>query len=171
MALTPCRECGREVSRDAFSCPQCGAPRPSLLEWTDAGFEWKSQRRIFGIPLVHVAFGSDARGKLRVAKGLVAVGQFGVGLVTVAQFGVGVIFGFGQFILGLSVLSQFAAGLLVGVGQLATGVFAVGQFVVGIYGMGQEGWAKYFWGPSRVDMEAVAMFSTIYSKISALFGF
>lgn len=29
MALRPCRECGREVSTEAVSCPQCGVPEPT----------------------------------------------------------------------------------------------------------------------------------------------
>jgi hypothetical protein len=29
MALAPCRECGREVSTEAPSCPSCGVPRPT----------------------------------------------------------------------------------------------------------------------------------------------
>lgn len=28
MALTPCPECGREISTLAATCPHCGAPRP-----------------------------------------------------------------------------------------------------------------------------------------------
>ena len=28
MALRPCRECGREISTEATTCPQCGAPDP-----------------------------------------------------------------------------------------------------------------------------------------------
>lgn len=30
MALRPCRECNREVSTEAASCPHCGVPRPAL---------------------------------------------------------------------------------------------------------------------------------------------
>ncbi|MBI5250602.1 MAG: zinc ribbon domain-containing protein [Desulfomonile tiedjei] len=171
MALKPCRECGNEVSSDAFSCPKCGAPRPALPTWTGTGYEWKSQRKIFGIPLVHVAFGTNANGRVRIAKGVIAVGQMGIGLITVAQFGIGIIFGLGQFMLGLTVLAQFAGGLLVGIGQLATGVIAVGQFVAGIYGLAQTGWAKYLWSPHRTDMEAVALFYTVYTKLAGLFGF
>ena len=29
MALQPCRECGREVSTEAATCPHCGTPRPT----------------------------------------------------------------------------------------------------------------------------------------------
>ena len=63
-----------------------------------------------GYPLVHIAFGKDSRGKWRVAKGVIAIGQFALGLITVAQFGVGLLFGFGQFLFGGVVLAQFAGG-------------------------------------------------------------
>ena len=29
MALKPCRECGKKVSTEAQSCPNCGAPHPT----------------------------------------------------------------------------------------------------------------------------------------------
>jgi hypothetical protein len=170
MALKPCRECGREVSTDAAGCPSCGAPWPARERWTGTGFEWKSKRRLFGIPLIHVAFGRDGQGKIRVAKGFIAVGQFAIGLVTVAQFGIGILFGFGQFMLGLTVVAQFAAALLVGIGQLASGVVTVGQVVVGIYGLCQTGWVKYMWSYTRVDMEAVALYCTIAMRVQEWLG-
>lgn len=114
--LTPCRECGTPVSERARICPKCGAPRPALKEWKGTGFEWKSQKTLYGWPLVHIAVGRDAGGRLRVAKGVIAIGQFAVGLVTVAQFGVGLLFGFGQFIFGLTALAQFAVALVLGIG-------------------------------------------------------
>jgi hypothetical protein len=158
MSLSTCRECGAEVSGQARACPHCGAPRPADLTWAGTGFEWKSARTYRGYPLIHVAFGRDRRGKLRVAKGIVAVGQFALGLVTVAQFGVGVIFGFGQFILGGAVLAQLALGLAVAVGQVAVGYAAVGQVVLACYGLGQIGLAQHLWSLSRQDEAAVKFF-------------
>jgi len=117
-----------------------------------------------------VAIGRDGSGRLHVAKGVVAIGQFGIGLITIAQFGIGFLFGFGQFSLGLITLAQLSFGLLLGVGQVATGVFAVGQLVLGIYGLCQSGIAKYMWSPGRVDMEAVAMFYTIQMRLRDLIG-
>jgi hypothetical protein len=134
------------------------------------GREWKSRAKLFGIPLVHVAYGTDEHGKIRVAKGFIAVGQFAVGAITVAQFGIGIIFGLGQFVAGLLVVGQVAIGLILGVGQLACGLFAIGQFVVGIYGLCQFGWARYMWSPERTDMEAVATFYTIQMKLRQLLG-
>src|SRR4030042_3418169 len=161
MALATCRECGGEVSVQAFTCPRCGAPRPADATWTGPGFEWKSQATYLGYPLVHVAFGRDARGQRRVAKGVGAVGQFAVGLITVAQVGVGLLFGFGQFILGLTVLAQFAVAALVGVGQFATGYVAIGQFVLAYYGLAQLGLGEFLWSTHRRDPAAGAFFRSL----------
>jgi hypothetical protein len=158
MALTPCRECLAEVSDQARACPHCGAPQPANPTWSGTGYEWKSSRTYGGYPLVHIAFGRDSRGKWRVAKGIIAIGQFALGLVTVAQFGVGLLFGFGQFLIGSAVLAQFAGGLLVGVGQIATGYVAIGQVILAYYGLGQIGLAKFLWSTSRKDPEAVQFF-------------
>ena len=96
MALSTCRECGAEVNDRPGALPRCGAPQPANPAWSGTGFEWKSSRTYAGFPLVHIAFGKDSRGKRRVAKGVIAIGQFALGLITVAQFGVGLVFGFGQ---------------------------------------------------------------------------
>ncbi|OIQ78754.1 hypothetical protein GALL_395360 [mine drainage metagenome] len=32
MALTKCRECGKEISTEATSCPHCGAPKPATAK-------------------------------------------------------------------------------------------------------------------------------------------
>jgi hypothetical protein len=161
MSLTTCRECRAQVSTEALSCPHCGAPRPAQLSWTGTGLDWKSGRTCFGYPLVHIAVGRDSRGKLRVAKGVIAIGQFAVGLIAVAQFGVGLLFGFGQFMLGLTVVAQLAGGVLVGIGQLATGYVAVGQMVLAYYGLAQLGLGEYLWTAGkfgRKDPEAVQYF-------------
>jgi hypothetical protein len=168
MALSPCRECGADVSDQARACPRCGAPQPANPAWSGTGFEWQSTRAYGGYPLVHIAFGKDRRGKRRVAKGVIAIGQYALGLVTVAQFGVGLVFGFGQFIFGTAVLAQFAGGLAVGVGQFATGYVAVGQFVLAYYGLGQIGLAQFLWSPSRKDGEAVRYFLSWWDYLKYL---
>jgi len=124
------------------------------------GFEWKTRAKLWGLPLVCIAFGSDSRGRPRVAKGWLALGQFAVGVVVVAQFGLGFV-SLGQVALGVVAGGQLALGLLTGMGQMAIGTFAVGQAVIGVYGKGQVGWADYLWSAGRTDMEAVAMFETI----------
>lgn len=171
MALVPCRECSKEVSGSAWTCPNCGAPFPSKAVWKGYwGINWRSRTTIFGIPLVHVAIGLNQYRRPMMAKGIIAIGQFAVGAITIAQFGVGILFGLGQFLVGSVVLAQFALAGVIGIGQIATGIVAIGQFVAGLYGLCQGGFAKYMWSPHRVDMEAVALFYTIYERILRLFG-
>lgn len=133
--LTYCRDCNHVVSLDARSCPSCGAPRPARPTWTGYGYEYKSKTTVLGIPLVHIAFGKDQNGKLRVAHGIVAIGQFGRGVICIAQFGFGVIS-----------ITQFGIGLLAAAGQLVIGAFAAGQFPIALYAFGQVPiallWAK-----------------------------
>lgn len=106
-SMPKCRECGRQVSGQAFQCPSCGAPYPARAKWDGYGFEYKSQATLFGWPLLHISFKFRPNRMPVPARGIFAVGQFGVGVVTIAQFGLGV-FCLGQFIVGAYVLSQFA---------------------------------------------------------------
>lgn len=140
--LASCRVCARDVSTEAYMCPHCGAPFPTRKNGCATGYEWKSPITVRGLPLVHIAYGRDKNGKVRVAKGIVAIGQFGVGVVTIAQCGVGAVFGLGQAVvapiaigqlaLGLAALGQFGFGLLFGLGMIATGIIkAIGMLTFG----------------------------------------
>jgi hypothetical protein len=98
------------------------------------GYEWKSEATLFGLPLVHVAFGWDLEtGRFRIARGIIAIGQVAVGLITIAQFGVGLFCGIGQFVFGGFVLAQFAVGVVIAIGQFAVGIYAAGQFAAGLH--------------------------------------
>jgi len=165
MTLIPCRECKKQISENAKSCPECGAPLPAKKEWSCTGYEWKSETTIYGYPFIHIAFGQNEKGKYRVAKGVIAIGQFAIGVITIAQFGIGFLFGFGQFIFGLTAVAQFAGALIFGFGQIATGYAAIGQIVFSHYGIAQTGFAKYLWSSTRKDPEALEFFSRIAEKI------
>lgn len=131
-ALVPCRTCAKDVSSEAVACPHCGAPFPTRTQWKGHGYEWKSKQTLFGLPLVHIAVGRDKNNKLRVAKGIIAIGQFGVGAITIAQFGVGAVFGLGQFVVAPIAVGQFALGLAA-IGQIGIGILAgLGQFSTGL---------------------------------------
>jgi hypothetical protein len=129
------------------------------------GLSGSPPRPSLGYPLIHVAVGKDAQGRRRVAKGVIAIGQFAVGLVTIAQFGVGLLFGFGKFIFGFTALAQFALALYLGVGQFATGYVAVGQMVLAYYGLAQLGWAAHLWSPGGRDPVAVAYFRQLLEAL------
>jgi hypothetical protein len=102
-----------------------------MIRWQWLGYEWKSKSNIAGIPFVHVAFGwNPETGNLRVARGIIAIGQFGIGLITIAQFGIGLLFALGQFVAGACAIGQFAAGIFFALGQFAAGMQAIGQITV-----------------------------------------
>jgi hypothetical protein len=88
-------------------CRECGPPYPARPKWDGYGFEYKSKATFFGWPLLHISFKFRPNRRPVPAKGIIAIGQFGVGVVTIAQFGIG-FFGLGQFIIGAYVLAQFA---------------------------------------------------------------
>jgi hypothetical protein len=165
MPLTRCRECQKEVSSDARRCPYCGAPLPAREGSSGRGFEWKSRQAFYGYPLVHIAFGRDDHNRIHVAKGVIAIGQFGVGLITFAQFGIGIVFGFGQFIFGLTGIAQFAITGLFGIGQFATGYIAIGQLALGYYVLAQVGLGKYMWTSATQDSQALEFFRNLLQNV------
>lgn len=85
--MKPCRECHREVSEQAFACPQCGAPYPAKAVWDGWGYEYKT--KLFGLPLSHIAFKYRPNRMPVVARGVIAIGQFACGVICISQFGIG----------------------------------------------------------------------------------
>lgn len=104
--MKPCRECGHEVSEQAFTCPNCGAPQPAREKWDGWGFEYKSEATLFGWPLLHISFKYRPNRRPVPARGIIAIGQFGLGVITISQFGVGLI-SVSQFTVSGYALTQF----------------------------------------------------------------
>ena len=129
--MKKCRECQTDISEQAFACPKCGCPFPSRKNWDGWGYEYKSKTRIGELPLVHISFKYKPNRIPVVAKGIIAIGQFGMGVITIAQFGIG-LFSLAQFTIAGFALAQFAlaysliaqCGLFIKSGQ--------GQFVYNI---------------------------------------
>ncbi len=175
MALVECPECCSYVNDESTVCPRCGHPikaitksvlKPRKLLW---GMEWKSKTTIMGWPLVHIAIGrSRETGRLLTAKGIIAIGQFGLGLITIAQFGLGIV-GLGQFIGGIMTVGQFALGLYFAAGQVACGITAVGQAAVGKYILAQVGYGQYMWTSKIKQPEAVEYFQALWFALKNLF--
>ncbi len=125
--MKPCRECKRDISEQAISCPNCGAPYPAKEKWDGWGFEYKSGLTFFGLPLVHISFKYRPNRAPVVAKGIIAIGQFACGIVTLSQFGVGLFsvsqftiagFALAQFAIAYSLIAQFGLFIHEGHGQL-----------------------------------------------------
>jgi predicted Ser/Thr protein kinase len=110
------------------------------------GYEYKSKAKIFGLPLVHVAHGVDpATGKVRVAKGFVAVGGRARGIFALGGQATGVvafggvalgIFALGGCGIGLFSFCGVSIGLLFASGGMAFGSTAMGGMAVGYYALG-----------------------------------
>ena len=125
--MTSCRECNHQVSEQAVACPGCGAPYPAREHWDGYGFEYKSQAAFLGLPLLHISFKYRPNRTPVVAKGVIAVGQFGAGIINISQFGIGVIslsqftiawYALAQFSLAYSCIAQFGLYLDRGYGQV-----------------------------------------------------
>lgn len=122
-----CRECRREISEQAVACPQCGAPFPARESWDGWGFEYKSRSMIAGWPVLHISFKYRPNRTPVVARGIIAIGQFGCGVVCISQFGIGVLsisqftiaaFALAQFGAAYSLIAQFGIYVAEGHGQL-----------------------------------------------------
>ena len=125
--IRPCRECRKDISEQAVTCPHCGAPYPAKEKWDGYGFEYKSEATMFGLPLVHISFKYRMNRTPVVAKGILAIGQFACGVFTLSQFGVGVFsisqftvagYALAQFALAYSLIAQFGVFINAGRGQM-----------------------------------------------------
>ena len=143
MALIPCPECEREVSEHALACPHCGYPIRGSY-----GYEYRSPRQLFGMPLVHIVSGNrldPITGRLRVAKGIIAVGPIAVGGLAIGGTAVGVV-SFGGAALGLIAVGGAAVGVLLALGSV---------------------WPSAWWplgaGPSGITLSAVGSWACTHS--------
>ncbi len=122
------------VSEQAFFCPQCGAPSPAKEKWDGWGFEYKSEASLFGLPLIHISFKYRSNRIPVPAKGIIAIGQFGMGIIDISQFGVGIIslgqftasiFALTQFGIAYSLIAQFGLFVEKGYGQFVRNIFVL----------------------------------------------
>jgi hypothetical protein len=102
------------------------------------GYEYKSSTTIGGLPLVHVCAGIDpVTMRLRVAKGVVAIGNVAVGVLAIGGVACGLFTVGGASIGLLAAVGGVALGLGVSVGGVAVGSIAIGGAALGfLYAIG-----------------------------------
>ena len=138
MALINCPECGKEISDKALLCPACGFSSRGAFYC----FEYRSKTTWFGLPLLHVVLGpalDPATGRLRVAKGIIAIGGIALGFISLGGVSFGLI-SLGGLAVGLAAVGGCALGLALAVGGLAIGLIAIGGAAVGYYVLGGGHW-------------------------------
>ncbi len=141
--MKKCRECQRDISEQALACPNCGAQYPAKKKWGGRGFEYKSETTIMGLPLLHISF-KYRPNKIPVpAKGIIAIGQFGIGIINISQFGVGIIsisqftiaaYALAQFAIAYSLVAQIGLYINRGYGQLVWNIIEVIKNIQGVFG-------------------------------------
>jgi len=109
--------------------------RPNV--WIGCGyygysFEYKSSIAIAGLPLVHICGGIDPQTmQLRVAKGVIAIGNIAVGVLAIGGLACGVITIGGASFGLLAAIGGAAIGAGFSVGGLALGSIAIGGVAIG----------------------------------------
>ena len=111
------------------------------------GYEYKSARTLFGLPLVHINAGYGlrwARGILAIgncATGVVALGGFSAGLLSLGGIAAGALV-FGGIALGGAAIGGLAVGVLalggVSLGVLSIGACAIGRYAAGASALGSS---------------------------------
>lgn len=180
-----CGKCGYQLTGliESSKCPECGSPivetliRPYMR--SGRGYRYTSKRRLFGVPLVHIAFGpegTDRRGKARgiiaigdtalgvfaagsIARGVVAVGGIAIGVASFGGLAVGLLVVFG----GLAIGGLASGGGAVGVvanGGLAIGYAAEGGLAIGVYARGGAVRGRHTLGPGANSAEARRFFNS-----------
>jgi tRNA A-37 threonylcarbamoyl transferase component Bud32 len=156
------------------------------------GWEYRSKRTLFGLPLLHVAMGLDpATGKARKAVGIIAVGAqargvvamggFAQGFLAFGGFAIGVI-AIGGVSLGLAAFGGVAVALLLAYGGVAVAPWAMGGLAIGYYSMGGLAWGIRAFGADtpwssdlagfrRETMAAVSVFFyVLFGAMISLYG-
>ncbi len=153
-------------------------------------YEYKSQRTLGGVPLVHInmGIGKTAKGIVAIgfkscgviSIGLLSIGLLSLGLLALGVLGLGIlgvgIFGFGAFALGLLSGGAISIGIIsfgaISVGVMSCGAVSIGQFAVGAlakghyFAFGDNATAMVALGATKADGTLYTHFTGIQNVFS-----
>lgn len=135
-----CSHCGYSLIglTDSSKCPECGQPIVEVLVRDSfpgrGGYRWQTRKRLFGLPLIAVAFGAQGPEKAGKPKGIIAIGDMPRGVIAIGGQAIGAI-AIGGFACGGVAFGGFALGLL-SIGGFSAGIVAVGGFALGLFAYG-----------------------------------
>lgn len=131
-------------------------------------YEYKSRITLFGLPLVHINF-RWGRG-IRVARGIIAIGDIAVGIISCGGIALGGI-SLGGVSLGLLALGGASLGAAA-FGGLALGLAAMGGLAIGLIAQGGLAMGKVAIGGKAIGefaMEQGANWDSAYELIKNAF--
>lgn len=133
------------------------------------GFEYRSKRTLWGLPLVHIARGLDpVTQQPRLAQGIIAIGDRARGVIAFGGLAVGGI-AFGGMAVGLVSIGGCSLGILAALGGMAValggavgggavGFIALGGGAIGYFAYGGGTWGVHTFGGNAADPAAKAFF-------------
>lgn len=132
-------------------------------------YEYESPKRFLGLPLLSINLGFDhPAGKMREARGIIAVGNLATGVIAMGIFVARGLFTIALVSYGAVSVSIAGVALLavsiVGLGVVSVSVFAIGYLAVGILALGYQ-----CVGIVSIGREAVGIIG-IGQKVRALFS-
>lgn len=178
-----CGNCGYQLTGavESSRCPECGKPLVEVLrrvgEAQPLGRRYQTATRVFGLPLISIAFGPHGKERVGKACGIIALGDVARGWFAFGGFSFGIfavggmasgVFALGGLSLGVFSFAGAAIGLLVAIGGMAVGGIAKGGFAmgyvadggmaVGNFARGGQPIGPHVISPAVRDLEALQFF-------------
>lgn len=166
-----CRSCSAMLPDGTSRCPSCGgSPDDRGAQYrllsSNIGSEYRSRATLFGWPLIHVVQGSDPRtGRVKVARGIIAVGGVSLGVVAVGGVAAGGLV-FGGVGMGLLAIGGMAVGFAAFGGMAVAAYLAVGGLALSLtYAIGGAAVAPHAISAAGADPELVEKILSWLEKV------